>query len=257
MAQGPPGGSGASGAPASSRTSTHERRRTPPLLEPCAEPQPWMTDEHAAINRAFEPSDLEPLLAAAACSGRCSSRRPPPTSTRTHVRARARHDWIGGVVAWVPLDAPGAGGRALDELPRSRSSGAFVISSTRRTIPTGSSVLRARGHRAPRGRGLVLELPFVFPDHLGDVPELAQRFPGSPSSSTILASRRSGRRRCRWAAQLRVRRLGQRRCQGVGPQHRVPPAPGTPVICSRRSRSRTSASGLTACSAAATGRWRS
>ena len=48
------------------------------------EAQPWMTDDHDAIRRTFEPADLEPLLDRGRSRRRpCSSRPPAPTSTPT------------------------------------------------------------------------------------------------------------------------------------------------------------------------------
>jgi len=72
---------------------------------PARIPQPWMTHEHDAIARRFEPADLEPLLRACGI-------------TRTILVQSAANDydtdymfelaaglpWVGGIVAWCPLD---------------------------------------------------------------------------------------------------------------------------------------------------------
>ena len=62
--------------------------------------------------------------------------------------------------------------------PRSRSSARSATSSTRRAIPTGSFARPSQPTlELLQERGLLLELPAVFPDHLDDVPELARRYP--------------------------------------------------------------------------------
>jgi len=144
---------------------------------PARIPQPWMTAEHAAIDRRFEPGDLEPLLAAAGV-------------TRTVLVQSASHDadtdymfelvadvdFVGAVVAWAPLDDAPAARRRLRELaaqPKLRGVRHLIHQE-----PDPHWILRDEvqdGLAAVAAAGLVLELPAVFPDHLGDVPELARR----------------------------------------------------------------------------------
>ncbi len=139
-----------------------------------------MTDEHAAIARPFEQHDLEPLLRAAGV-------------TRTVlVQSAARDDdtdymfelagdvsWVGAVVAWCPLDDEHRARARLDELlgrPKLRGIRHLIHQE-----PDPHWILRPEVEPALamlEEAGLVLELPAVFPDHLGDVPELARRHPG-------------------------------------------------------------------------------
>ena len=146
---------------------------------PAREPQPWMTDEHAAINRAFEPSDLEPLLAAAGVQRTVLVQAAATDlDTNAMLEHASRHDWIGGVVAWVPLDAPARAGERLYELaaePKLRGIRHLIHQEDDPHWILRPAVLE--GIALLEQRGLVLELPCVFPDHLGDVPDLAQRFP--------------------------------------------------------------------------------
>jgi L-fuconolactonase len=142
-------------------------------------PQAWMTAEHAVIDRAFEPADLEPLIRAAGV-------------TRTVlVQSAARDDdtdymfelasdvpWVGGIVAWCRLDDAHAASARLDEL-QSRPK----LRGIRHLIHQEADphwILRPEVRPALRmleEAGLLLELPAVYPDHLGDVPELARRHP--------------------------------------------------------------------------------
>jgi L-fuconolactonase len=146
---------------------------------PARRPLPWMGAEHAAIDRAFGPDDLRPLLDAcgigatvlvqAACSDADTD------SLFEHAR---RHEWIGAVTAWVALDSPGLASARLDELatePKLRGI-RHLIHDER----DAHWILRARVLESLallEARALLLELPCVFPRHLGDVPELARRFP--------------------------------------------------------------------------------
>jgi L-fuconolactonase len=147
---------------------------------PARIPQPWMTAEHAVIDRAFEPADLEPHLRAVGV-------------TRTVlVQSAARDDdtdsmfelggdlpWVGGIVAWCRLDDSRRASERLEELLRRPK-----LRGIRHLIhqePDPHWILRAEVGPALRmleETRLVLELPAVFPEHLGDVPELARRHPG-------------------------------------------------------------------------------
>jgi L-fuconolactonase len=146
---------------------------------PALIPQPWMTAEHAAIDRAFEPADLEPLL------------EPAGVTQTVVVQSAARDDdtdylfelvadvaSVGGVVAWVRLDDAAAARARLGELasrPKLRGVRHLVHQED-----DAHWILRPNvqeGLEALAEAGLVLEVPAVFPDHLGDVPELARRHP--------------------------------------------------------------------------------
>ena len=143
-------------------------------------PQPWMTDEHASIARRFEPPDLEPLVRAAGV-------------TRTVlVQSAARDDdtdymfeladdvpWVGAVIAWCRLDDPARARKRLAELsdkPKLRGIRHLIHQEADPhwiMQPAVRPTLELLGNMR-----LVLELPAVYPNHLGDVPELARRHPG-------------------------------------------------------------------------------
>jgi len=147
---------------------------------PARIPQSWMTDEHAAIARAFEPEDLEPLL------------RTVGVTRSVVVQSAARDDdtdyvfelaadvpWVGGVVAWSRLDDACEARTRLQELlrrPKLRGIRHLIHQEAdphwimRASVQPGLELLESMR--------LVLELPAVYPDHLGDVPELARRHPG-------------------------------------------------------------------------------
>lgn len=146
------------------------------------EPMPWMRPEHAAIARSFEPGDLRPLLDAcgidttilvqAACTD---------TDTDAMFEQAAAQPWIGAVTAWVDLASPERARARLDELatrPKLRGIRHLIHEEADPhwilREPVLESLAVVERHR------LVLELPCVFPSHLGDVPALAQSFPRLP-----------------------------------------------------------------------------
>lgn len=142
-------------------------------------PQPWMTHEHAAIARPFGPDDLRPLLerngidGVVLVQGACLD-----SDTDYLVSEAARHDWIVAVTAWLALDEPERARARLDELrtqPAFRGVRHLIHDEDdphwilRPAVLETLSLLEEC--RVP------LELPVVFPNHLGDVCVLARRFP--------------------------------------------------------------------------------
>ena len=145
-------------------------------------PQPWMTAEHQAIARPFGPGDLRPLLdrngidAVVLVQGACLD------SDTDYLLSQADEcDWIAAVTAWLPLDEPARSRERLEELEQ-RS----AFRGVRHLIhnePDPHWILRPSVLECLdllEERGVVLELPVVFPRHLDDVPTLAERFPELP-----------------------------------------------------------------------------
>jgi L-fuconolactonase len=144
------------------------------------EPMPWMTSEHAAIARDFEPSDLRPLLDACRIDRTVLVQSACTDSDTDAMFAHAeQHPWICAVTAWVDLLSPATVEARLDVL-----AGRPPLRGIRHLIHEEADphwILRERVLEslvAVEGHGLVLELPCVFPRHLADLPELAQRRPG-------------------------------------------------------------------------------
>jgi L-fuconolactonase len=147
---------------------------------PARVPQPWMTDEHAAIARAFEPADLEPLLRAAGVTRTVLVQSAASDEDTDYMFELARDlPWVGGIVAWCSLDDPRRARIRLREL-QSRPK----LRGVRHLIHQEDDphwIVRPSARQALElvaSLDLVLELPAVYPDHLGDVPELARRHPG-------------------------------------------------------------------------------
>jgi L-fuconolactonase len=143
------------------------------------EAMPWMTTAHGVIRRTFEPADLEPLLERAGVSrtvlvqAACSD-----SDTDSMFEHAARHEWIGGVIAWIDLRSPGRALERLDELgqqPKLRGIRHLIHDESDPHWILQDRVLASLA--LLEERRLILELPCVYPRHLGDVPELATRFP--------------------------------------------------------------------------------
>lgn len=143
------------------------------------EPMPWMRPAHAAIARTFEPADLRPLLDAcgidstilvqAACTD---------ADTDAMFQQADANAWIGAVTAWVDFTNPERARTRLDglaERPKLRGVRHLIHEEDDPHWILRENVLDTIA--LLQERRLVLELVCVYPRHLGDVPELARRFP--------------------------------------------------------------------------------
>ena len=142
-------------------------------------PQPWMAPEHNAIARPFGPGHLSPLLerngidAVILVQGACLD-----SDTDYLLSEASRHDWIVAVTAWLALDEPDAARSRLETLgthPAFRAVRHLIHNEDDPHWILRVEVLEVLS--LLEERGIVLELPAVFPRHLGDVPLLADRFP--------------------------------------------------------------------------------
>jgi L-fuconolactonase len=147
---------------------------------PALIPQPWMTEEHRVIDRSFEPRDLEPLLAECGITATVLVQSAASDVDTDYMFGLVDEaEWVGAVTAWCRLDDVGVARRRLDGL-----GGRAKFRAVRHLIhqePDPHWLLRDEVQPALgllEERGLLLELPAVFPDHLGDVSELARRYPG-------------------------------------------------------------------------------
>lgn len=140
---------------------------------------PWMTDEHARIARAFEPDDLEPLLAAngieqtVLVQSACLD-----ADTDSMFAIAATRPWIGAVIAWAALDSPERCEARLDQLagrPKLRGIRHLIHDEDDPHWIVRPAVLESLS--LLEERELILELPVVFPRHFDDVSELARSFP--------------------------------------------------------------------------------
>lgn len=144
-------------------------------------PQPWMTEEHAAIARPFGPDDLKPLIgrqrvdAVIAVQGACLD------SDTDYLFAEAdQHGWIAAVTAWVCLEQPDRASERLLQF-----AGQAKFRAVRHLIHNEPDHWLIRGDVTESlsllaARGVILECPVVFPRHFDDVAAVARRYPSLP-----------------------------------------------------------------------------
>ena len=167
---------------------------------------PWMTAAHEGIRRTFAPADLAPLLARAGVTQTVLVQAACSDADTDAMFAEAdAHEWIGAVVAWVDLRAPARTRARLDELaqrPKLRGIRHLIHDESDPHWILQGAVLESLG--LLEQRQLILELPCVYPRHLGDVPELAARFPGLTIVIDHLGKPPIGSdEMARWASELR------------------------------------------------------
>ena len=150
------------------------------LWDPARVPLPWLRpDEHAAIDRAFGPDDLERLLPAAGVTrailvqSACSD-----ADTDLMLELARGHDWLAGLVVWLPLLEPSRTAARLEELadePKVRGVRHLIHDESDPHWILRDPVLESLA--LIEEHGLVLELPVVWPRHLADVGPLADALP--------------------------------------------------------------------------------
>lgn len=87
------------------------------FLDPGRFTYPWMDARTAAIDRAFAPAELAPLLAAAGVSATVVVQTlHDPEETRDMLAAAVENPWIAGVVGWLDLE----GGDVAEQIARAR-----------------------------------------------------------------------------------------------------------------------------------------
>lgn len=137
----------------------------------------WMGQEHAPLKRDFLPADLKPLLDAGAIDGCVAVQaRQMVAETRFLLDLADQHDWIRGVVGWVPL-LDNAGAPWLEEFALHPK-----LVGVRHVVhdePDDDFILRQdfnAGIRRLAGHGLVYDI-LIFAKHLPQTIEFADRHP--------------------------------------------------------------------------------
>jgi L-fuconolactonase len=138
---------------------------------------PWMTPDLGVLERDYLPADLEPILTSNGVRKTVVVQAiSSPAETDWLLDLAARSSFIAGVVGWADLQSPDLG-KELDRLMRSR-----YFKGLRHQVhdePDDAWLLRAdvqRGLGELERRGLPYDL-LLFPRHLPQVPEVAERHP--------------------------------------------------------------------------------
>ena len=146
---------------------------------PTAEEYPWMGPAHAAIRRAFLPSDLKPLLDAAGFAATIVVQaRQSLAETEWLLQQAQAHPWIAGVVGWVDLRAEPQELQA--QLARFAAHPKLVgVRHVVHDEPEDDFCVQPafrRGIGALQAHGLAYDL-LLFPRHLRYAAALAREFP--------------------------------------------------------------------------------
>jgi L-fuconolactonase len=151
------------------------------IWDPARADYPWLTPELAAIDRAFGPNDLAPLIAAAGISRTIVVQaRASLDETRELLTIAATSPFVAGVVGWADLTDP-AIATTLDDL-RAGPGGERLVGVRHQVHdePDPEWLLRAdvrRGLRAVADAGLAYDL-LVRPRELPAALEVVRAMPG-------------------------------------------------------------------------------
>lgn len=136
----------------------------------------WMVGEAEGLRHRFLAADLAPHLAAAKVDQTVLVQA-EDSQADTHWMLANAGGVVGAVVVWVPFDDPRGAARALDRYADSRVRGVrTLLGGKPRRWVLSTPVLETL--RMLARRNLVLDYPALFPDHLDDLPALADAVPG-------------------------------------------------------------------------------
>jgi L-fuconolactonase len=132
------------------------------------------------LRRSFTPADLEPQLQAAGVDRTVLVQAADgPDENAALLRYAQAHEWIAGIVGWVPLDRPEEAARQLDALAREPR---FVgVRHLINVEPDSDWIVRPtvlEGLRLLAARNLTFDLVAILPRHLEHVPTIAAAVPG-------------------------------------------------------------------------------
>jgi L-fucono-1,5-lactonase len=138
----------------------------------------WPTPAEGTIYRTFSPADLEPLLGPARIDATVLVQTVNTLDDTDSMLANAdRYPFIGAVVGWVPMTGARATEDALDARPHPRLRGIRHLIHHERDPEWLLRADVAESLDVLAQRGLSFDVVAVFPNHLGLVPELADRHP--------------------------------------------------------------------------------
>src|SRR5262245_29118618 len=131
------------------------------------------------IRRTFEPHDLWPEIQAVGVHATITVEAADAVEENEALLTQAQtHNWIAGVVGWIPLERPDEAARMLEALTRTPK---FVgVRHLVNVEPDPDWILRENvleGLKIVAGHGLVFDYVGILPRHLEHVPLLAERIP--------------------------------------------------------------------------------
>ena len=149
------------------------------LWKPAPGKYSWLTPAHGALYNTFTAAQARETLSAAGVDQAILVQADDTAAdTETMLCTAAAHDWIVGVIGWLPLEDSAA---TADFLEQWGASPAFcgvrtlIHDNPRADILELESVRKSLGLVAQAG--LPFDVPDAFPRHLGQVADLARALP--------------------------------------------------------------------------------
>jgi L-fuconolactonase len=140
---------------------------------------PWLVPAYGPIYRTFEADELEPLLAASGVEKTVVVQAMDSyEDTDYMLETASRHDWIAGVVGWVPLNEPEEAARRLEFYTKnSLFKGVRHLIHEEKDPDWVVSDEVIEGLKALASFGMTFDVVAVFPNHLKHVPTIAEKIP--------------------------------------------------------------------------------
>lgn len=167
----------------------------------------WLTPELGALHATFPPESAGAQLAAAGVTGAVLVQAEDSVRDTAYLLDVADgHDWVAGVVGWVPLDDPAAAERQLErwcEHPAFCGVRHLVHDDPRKDFLALPAVRRSLARVAERE--LTFDVPDAWPRHLDAAVDLARALPQLPLVLDHLGKPPRAREdQARWARSLRA-----------------------------------------------------
>ncbi len=167
---------------------------------------PWLGPQHGALYTDFPPEQARQALAGSGVGGAILVQAEDSVAETDYMLGIAdRHDWVVGVVGWVPLEDPEAAATTLERLtrhPRFCGVRQLVHDDPRPGVldlPSVRSSLRRLAEA-----GVPLDVPDAWPRHLEQAGRLAEDIPELVVVIDHLAKPPRGRpEMTEWFAQMR------------------------------------------------------
>jgi len=151
-------------------------------LEVCS--YPWLGPQHGPLHATFTPDQARAELDAHGLSGAVVVQAEDSTAETDYLLSLAReHEWLLGVVGWLPLEDPAATTRTLERWAAARRPGRGRLVGVRHLVHDDprDDFLALPGVRESLAlaaeAGLTLDVPDAWPRHLRRTGDLARALP--------------------------------------------------------------------------------
>lgn len=140
----------------------------------------WLGPQHGSLNRSYDAGEARQALASAGVQRAILVQADDTAAdTEAMLENAAGHDWIAGVVGWLPLEDPAAAAGLLEkwrEHPKFCGVRTLVHGDPRPDVLEVPAVRESL--RMLADAGIPFDVPDAFPRHLGQVAALAAEIPG-------------------------------------------------------------------------------